>query len=210
MIQQFCFWGYIQKKQRQGLKEIFVHPHISQFSRSIISSSLRSHGLQHARPPCPSQTPGDNSSSCPLCRWCHPTISSSISPFSFNLCQHQELFQWVGSSNQVAKGLEFQLQHQSFPWIFRTDFLYTAALFETGKKKKKKWKQPKCPWMDEWINKMWYWEKFTPITLLSSHHHIHFQKLLYPQTVSLCVCVCACALVPQLIWLFEIPWTVGH
>ena len=66
-------------------------------------------------------------------------------------------------------------------------------------KKKKKWKQPKCPWMDEWINKMWYWEKFTPITLLSSHHHIHFQKLLYPQTVSLCVCVCACALVPQLI-----------
>ena len=65
-----------------------------------------------------------------------------------------------------------------------------------AKKKKKKWKQPKCPWMDEWINKMWYWEKFTPITLLSSHHHIHFQKLLYPQTVSLCVCVCA--LVPQL------------
>ena len=43
---------------------------------------------------------------------------------AFNLCQHQGLFQWVSSSHQVAKVLEFQLQHQSFQWIFRTDFLY--------------------------------------------------------------------------------------
>ena len=51
----------------------------------------------------------------------HPL--SSPSPPAFNLCQHPRLFQWVSSPNQVAKVLEFQLQHQSFQWIFRTDFL---------------------------------------------------------------------------------------
>ena len=48
---------------------------------------------------------------------------SSPSPPTFNLSQHQGLFKWVSSSHQVAKGLECQLQHQSFQWIFRTDFL---------------------------------------------------------------------------------------
>ena len=47
---------------------------------------------------------------------------SSSSPPAFSLSQHPGLFQWVGSSLQVAKVLEFQLQHQSFQWIFRTDF----------------------------------------------------------------------------------------
>ena len=53
-----------------------------QFSRSVMSDSLRSHGLQHARLPCPSPTPGAYSNSCPSHRWCHPTISSSVVPFS--------------------------------------------------------------------------------------------------------------------------------
>ena len=53
-----------------------------QFSRSVVSDSLWSHEPQHARPPCPSPTPGVHSDSCPLCRWCHPTISSSVVPFS--------------------------------------------------------------------------------------------------------------------------------
>ena len=48
---------------------------------------------------------------------------SSSSPPIFNLSQHQGLFKWVGSSHKVAKVLEFQLQHQSFQWISRTDFL---------------------------------------------------------------------------------------
>ena len=48
---------------------------------------------------------------------------SPPSPPALNLSHHQGLFQWVSSSHQVAKGLEFQLQHQSFQWIFRTDFL---------------------------------------------------------------------------------------
>ena len=51
----------------------------------------------------------------------HPLLSPS--PPAFNLSQHQGLFQWVSSSHQVAKVLEFQLQHQSFQWIFRTDLL---------------------------------------------------------------------------------------
>ena len=53
-----------------------------QFSRSVMSNSLQPHGLQHTRLPCPSPTPGAYSNLCPLSRWCHPTISSSVVPFS--------------------------------------------------------------------------------------------------------------------------------
>ena len=53
-----------------------------QFSRSVVSDSLRPHELQHARPPCPSPNPGVHSNSCASSRWCHPTISSSVVPFS--------------------------------------------------------------------------------------------------------------------------------
>ena len=56
----------------------------------------------------------------------HPL--SSPSPPAFNLSQHQGLFQWVSSLHQVAKVLEFQLQHRSFQWIFRTDFLYDGLV----------------------------------------------------------------------------------
>ena len=55
---------------------------VSQFSHLAVFDSLRRHGLQHARPPCPSPTPGVYSDSCPLSQWCHPTISSSVVPFS--------------------------------------------------------------------------------------------------------------------------------
>ena len=53
-----------------------------QFSRSVVFKSLRSHGLQHTRPPCPSPTPRVHTNSCPLSQWCHPNISSSVIPFS--------------------------------------------------------------------------------------------------------------------------------
>ena len=56
--------------------------HLVQFSRSVVSDSLRPHGLQHARLPCPSLALGACSNSCPLSWWCHPTISSSVIPFS--------------------------------------------------------------------------------------------------------------------------------
>ena len=53
-----------------------------QFSRSVVSDSLWPHGLQHARPPCPSPTPGVHPDPCPSSQWCHPAISSSAVPFS--------------------------------------------------------------------------------------------------------------------------------
>ena len=56
-----------------------------QFSHSVVSDSLRPHELQHARPPCPSPTPGVYSNSCPTSRWCHPAISSSVAPFSSHI-----------------------------------------------------------------------------------------------------------------------------
>ena len=77
---------------------------------------------QHVRPPCPSPTPGVHPNPCPLSRWCHPTISSSVVPFSScpQSCPASGSFPM---SHQVAKALEFQLQHQSLQWTPRTDLL---------------------------------------------------------------------------------------
>ena len=84
---------------------------ISQFSRSVVSESLWPHGLQHARLPCLSPIPGACSNSW---RWCHPTISSSVIPFScLQSFPVSKFFQWVSSLYQVAKVLELKLQHQS-------------------------------------------------------------------------------------------------
>ena len=77
--------------------------------------SLWPRGLQHARLPSPVPSPGTRSNACPLSRWCHPPISSSVIPFSS--CPHSfpasGSFPVSRSSHQVAKVLEFQLQHQS-------------------------------------------------------------------------------------------------
>ena len=96
------------------------------FSRSVMSDSLWPHGLQHTRPPCPSPTPGAYSYSYLLSRWCHPTISSSVVSLSSCLQSFPaslHFFQSVSSQHQMAKVVEFKLQHQSFQWIFRADFL---------------------------------------------------------------------------------------
>ena len=91
-----------------------------------MSDSLPTHGLQHARPPCPSATQthvhwvGDSIQPS------HPLLSPS--PPAFNLSQHQGLFKLVTSSHQEAKVLEFQLQHQSFQWIFRTGIIQDGLL----------------------------------------------------------------------------------
>ena len=97
-----------------------------QSSHSVMSSSLWPHGLQHARLPCPSPKLPEltHTQVHPVGDTIQPSHPlSTPSPPAFNLSQHQSLFQWVSSSYQVAKVLEFQLQHQSFQWIFRTDFL---------------------------------------------------------------------------------------
>jgi len=81
-----------------------------QFSRSVVSDSLRPHESQHARPPCPSPTPGVHSDARPSSQWCHPAISTSVVPFSscpqslpasesFPMSQH---FAWGGQSTGVS------------------------------------------------------------------------------------------------------------
>ena len=83
------------------------------FSLLVVSDSLRPHGLQHTRFPCPSPSPRACSNSCPLSWWCHPTISSSVILFScLQYFPASGSFQWVSSLYHVAKVLELQLQHQ--------------------------------------------------------------------------------------------------
>ena len=71
--------GKCKLKQWATPSHLFSSVH---FSCSVVSDSLRPHGLWHVRFPCPSPTPSDYSNSCPLRLWCHPTISSSVVPFS--------------------------------------------------------------------------------------------------------------------------------
>ena len=81
-----------------------------QFSCSLVSDSLRPHELQHARPPCPSPTPGVHPDSCPLSWWCHLAISSSVVPFSScpqslpasEFFPVSQLFAWSGQSTRVS------------------------------------------------------------------------------------------------------------
>ena len=73
-----------------------------QFSRSVVSDSLQSHGLQHTRPPCLSPTPGVYSNSSPSSRWCHPTISSSVIPFSSGSFPRSQFFTSGGQSIGVS------------------------------------------------------------------------------------------------------------
>ena len=86
-----------------------------QFSLSVVSNYLWPHELQHARPPCPSPTPGVHSYSCPSSRWCHPAISSSVVPFSScpqflpasEFFPMSQLFAWGGQSTGVSASASF-------------------------------------------------------------------------------------------------------
>ena len=95
----------------------------NQISRSVVSNSLRPHEVQHARPPCPSPTPGVHWDSCPSSQWCRPAISSSVAPFSscpqslpvsesFPMSQ---LFTWGGQSTGVSALVSF-LPKKSQGW----------------------------------------------------------------------------------------------
>ena len=95
------------------------------FSHAVVSDCLQPKGLQHVRLPHPSLFPGVCSNSCPLSWWRHPTISSSVTPFSScpQSFSASGSFPWVGFSYQVAEVLEVQLQHPSFQWLLKVDFL---------------------------------------------------------------------------------------
>ena len=126
-----------------------------------MSDSLQPHGLQHARPSCPSPTPRVHSNSCPLSRWWYPNISSSVIPFSFHLQSFPApgsfpMSQLFASGSQV---LEIQLQHQSFQRIFRTDFLQNGMVGS-----------PCCPRDSQEFSLT---PQFKSINSLQSSSHIH-------------------------------------
>ena len=73
---------YLSSTGHNDFGILLVRWYMFQFSRSVVSNSLRPHELQHARPPCPSPTPGVHPDSGPSSQWCHPAISSSVVPFS--------------------------------------------------------------------------------------------------------------------------------
>ena len=98
--------------------------HLSvQFSHSVVSDSLRPHESQHARPPCPSPTPGVHSDSLPSSQWCYPAISSSVVPFSScpqslpasESCPMSQFFAWGGQSTGVSALASF-LPKKSQSW----------------------------------------------------------------------------------------------
>ena len=121
--------------------ETCTFSHFSQFSRSVVSDLLQPHESQHARPPCPSPTPGVHSNSHPSSRRCYPAISSSVIPFSscpqslpasesFPMCQ---LFTWGGQSTGVSALASFLPKNTQgwsplewTGWIF----LYSKGLSE--------------------------------------------------------------------------------
>ena len=84
LILIFTIWWCLCVESSLGLfKFLYICYVLSfQFSNSVVSNTLWPHGLQHARPPCPSPAPRVHPNSCPLSWWCHPTISSSVVPFS--------------------------------------------------------------------------------------------------------------------------------
>ena len=112
-----------------------------QFTRSVVSDCLRPCESQHARPPCPSPTPGVHSDSCPSSQWCHPAISSSVDPFSscpqslpasesFPMSQ---LFAWGGQSTGVSALASFLLnlwQFLSLSFFFLMTFMkHSSKIF---------------------------------------------------------------------------------
>ena len=121
-----------------------------QFSRSIVSNPLQPHEPQHARSPCPSPTPGVYPNPCPLSRWCHPTVSSSVGPFSScpqsfpasGSFQMSQLFARGGQSIEVSASTSV-LPMNTQDW---------SPLGWTGTKSRNSWSNKQIwPWSTEWI-----------------------------------------------------------
>ena len=140
---------YIKVPLKHGTCIQFSSVH---FSCSVMSDSFWSHGLHHARPPCPSPTPGIYPNSCPLSGWYHPTVSSSVVPFS---SPHPlvKCFTWINISNSWSWGsgkfrnlptntsIRFQIlcfnraaiySPSYLPALFTSDSLSNASSFSSG------------------------------------------------------------------------------
>ena len=118
-------WTLYQRRYKEwkiSRKRYLISLSSVQFSHSVMSDSLQPHDLQHARPPCPSPTPGVHPNPCPLSRWCHPTISSSVVPFSScpqsfpasGSFQMSQVFAWGGQSIE-------ENANQNHKKFFKTD-----------------------------------------------------------------------------------------
>ena len=126
LVLAFLMLIYLYKYLKQEKNHILQLIQFSSVAQSC--PTLQLHELHHSRPPCPSPTPEVHPNPCPLSHgwWCHPTISSSVVPFSscpqsFPASGSFQMSQLFASGG--AKILEFQLQHQSFQWTPRTDLL---------------------------------------------------------------------------------------
>ena len=144
-----------------------------QFSRSVVSDSLWPHWLQHTKLPCPSPTPGVHSNPCPLSRWCHPTISSSVVPFfsclqSFPASESFPISQYFTSSGQstwvsaLASVLPMNIQDW-FPlgwtgWISLQSKWLSRAFSNTTIQKHQFFSTQLCLWSNSYIH-TWLLEK---------------------------------------------------
>ena len=117
-----------------------------QFSHSVVSDSLRPHESQHARPPCPSPTPGVHPNSWPSSQWCHPTILSSVVPFSFCLQSFSasgsfQMSQFFASGGQrigvLALASVLPVNTQDWSPLGRTGWISCTSLAGTGTNKGK-------------------------------------------------------------------------
>ena len=158
----FRIWIFLKNKTQSVSSFLPV-----QFSHSVVSDSLRPLELQHARPPCPSPTPGVHPNARPPSRWCHPAISSSVVPFSscpqslpasesFPMSQ---LFAWVGQSTRVS-ALASVLNAQNWSPLGWTGWISLQSIlkvqsgsyiydFSAGIRKNLHTTQPSC---DEFLN----------------------------------------------------------
>ena len=150
---------------------------VSQFSCSVMFDSLRPHGPQHARPPCPSPAPGVDSNSCPLSRWCHPTISSSVIPFfclqSFPVSGSFPTSQFLTSGSQSigasASASDLQMNIQDWSPLALTGLISVQSkglsriFCNTTVQKYQFFGHPLCLWSNFHIH-TWLMEKTIALT----------------------------------------------
>ena len=144
-LQQLGVWSLIRELRScmpHSMANIFLTKVNSvQFSRSVVSDSLQPHEVQHARPPCPSPTPGVHPDSCASSQWCHPAISSSVVPFSSYLQSlpasgtfpMSQLFSWGGQNIGLSASASVPSNEHLGLISFRMDWLYLLAVQGTLK-----------------------------------------------------------------------------
>ena len=121
----FYGWCFMGKKSPSNM-QLQSYSLSVQFSRSVVSDSLRPHGLQHTRPPCASPTSGVYPNSCPLSWWYHPTIFILWHPLLLLPSIFPSIRVFSNESTlriRWPKYWSFSFKHQSFQWTLRTDLL---------------------------------------------------------------------------------------